>query len=119
MIRRATMAGMLILLAAIVAAAAGVDGRWKGTISGPNGDFDITFNFKADGTKLTGTIETPNGELPISDGKIDGNKISFKTHFSDNDIDHDGTVSGGTIQLKVKGPWGESDMTLRRAAGKK
>jgi hypothetical protein len=118
MIRRVTMAWMLILLAAIVAAAADVDGRWQGTISGPNGDFDIKFNFKADGTKLTGTVETPNGEQPISDGKIDGNKISFKTHFGDNDIDHDGTVSGDTIQLKVKGPWGESDMTLKRAAEK-
>src|SRR5437764_11891819 len=118
MLRRGAMAGVLVLLAAVVAAAAAVDGRWEGTISGPNGDFNITFNFKADGTKLTGTVETPNGEQPISEGKIDGDKISFKTHFGDNDIDHDGTVSGDSIQLKVKGPWGESDMTLKRAAEK-
>jgi len=119
MLRRVMLAGILFLLAAVVAAAADVDGRWSGTISGPKGDFKITFNLKADGTKLTGTAETPNGKQPISDGKIDGDKISFKTHVGDNDIDHDGTVSGDTIQLKVKGPWGESDMTLKHDAEKK
>jgi hypothetical protein len=119
MLRRAMMAGMLILLAAAVAAAADVDGSWQGTVNGPNGDLTITFHFKAEGTALTGSVETPNGETPISDGKIDGNKISFKTHFQDNTIDHEGTVSGDTMQLKVTGaPFGEFDMTLRRVAEK-
>jgi hypothetical protein len=119
MFRRAIVAGGLILVTATVAAAAEVDGRWQGTVNGPNGDFTLTFNFKAEGTTLTGSVETPNGEQPISDGKVEGNKISFKTHFGDNVIDHQGTVSGDTIQLKVSGPWGESEMTLRRATEKK
>ena len=119
MLRRAMVAGGLILVAAAVAAAAEVDGRWQGTVSGPNGDFTLTFNFKAQGTTLTGSVETPNGEQPISDGKVEGNKIAFKTHFDDNVIDHQGTVSGDTIQLKVSGPWGESEITLKRVAEKK
>jgi len=119
MARRAMMAGVLTLLAVAFAFAADVDGRWQGTVSGPNGDFTLTFNFKAEGTKLSGSVETPNGEQPISEGKVDGNKISFKTKFGDNEIDHQGTVSGDTIELKVTGPWGESQMTLKRVTEKK
>ena len=121
MFRRLFIAGFLVLSAAGVAMAAAnpVDGHWQGTISGPNGDFTINFTFKADGTKLTGSVETPNGEQPISDGKIEADKLSFKTQFQDNVIEHEGTISGDTIQLKVKGPWGESEMTLKRVAEKK
>jgi len=119
MLRRAMLAGGLILVAAVVAAAAEVDGRWQGTTSGPNGDFTLTFKFKAEGPTLTGSVETPNGEQPISDGKVEGNKISFKIHFGDSAIDHQGTISGDTIQLKVTGPWGESEMTLKRVAEEK
>jgi len=124
MFQRLMMAGILILSAAAFALAAPapanpVDGHWQGSISGPNGDFTINFTFKADGNKLTGTVQTPGGDQPINDGKIDGDKLSFKTQFQDTAIEHEGTISGDTIQLKVKGPWGESDMTLKRVAEKK
>jgi len=119
MVRRIILAGVLMLLGPAYSLAADVDGRWEGTVSGPNGDFTLTFHFKAAGSKLTGSVETPNGDQPISEGKVDGNKISFKTKFEDNDIDHEGTVSGDTIQLKVKGPWGENELTLKRVAEKK
>ena len=121
MFRRFMIAGILILGAAAFAMAATpnpVDGHWQGSM-GPNGDMTINFTFKADGTKLTGSVETPNGDIPISDGKIDGDKLSFNTHFQDSVIEHAGTISGDTIQLHVKGPWGESDMTLKRVAEKK
>ena len=122
MFRHLMIAGTLILWAAALAVAAppnAVDGHWQGTVSGPNGDFTLNFTFKAEGAKLTGTVETPNGEQPISDGKIEGDKLSFKTHIQDNVVDHDGTISGDTIQLKVKGPWGDSEMTLKRVPEKK
>jgi hypothetical protein len=93
--------------------------EWEGSISSPNGDMQIAFNFKVDGAKLTGTVESPNGDIPIEDGKVEGDHISFKTHFGDSEVKHAGTVSGDTIQLKVEGPWGESEMTLKRAKEKK
>ena len=119
MIRHVLTAGILILLSAAVCLAADLNGRWEGTVSGPNGDFHLVFNFHVEGNQLTGTVETPNGENPISDGKVNGDHLSFKTHFNDNDIDHEGTVSGDTIDLKVQGPWGDSEVTLKRAAEKK
>ena len=123
MFQRLVMAAILVFSAAALAMAAPpnpVDGHWQGSINSPNGDFTINFTFKADGTKLTGTVEGPNGDQqPISDGKIEGNKLSFNTKFQDNTIEHEGTVSGDTIQLKAKGPWGEMDMTLKRVEEKK
>jgi len=41
-----------------------------------------TFNFKADGAMLTGsTLGFDGAEVPIKDGKIDGNNISFTVTF--------------------------------------
>jgi FlaG/FlaF family flagellin (archaellin) len=114
--RRLLIAVALLLAAATIALAADVDGQWTGSIDGPNGSMALTFTFKTQGTALTGTVDSPNGSLPISDGKIDGDKISFKTQFNGDVIDHEGTVSGDTMQLKVTGPWGESDLTLKRSA---
>jgi len=119
MIRHVLTAGMLSALFATVSFAADVNGRWEGTVSGPDGDFQIGFNFKVDGAKLTGTVEGPNGEVPIDEGKVEGDHISFKTHFDDSEINHEGTVSGDTIQLKVEGPWGEWEMVLKRAKEQK
>lgn len=119
MLRRARLAGILVLMFAAAAWAADATGRWQGSITGPNGDIQITFNFKVDGAKLTGTVESPNGDIPIEDGKVDGDHIYFVTHFGGNEVKHNGTVSADSIQLKVEGPWGESDMSLKRANAEK
>jgi hypothetical protein len=119
MIRRATMTGILILASAAFAWAADFNGRWESSLNTPNGDVQLVFHFKVDGAKLTGSVETPNGGVDIEEGKVDGDKISFKTHVGDSEVTHDGTISGDTIQLAVEGPWGHSDMTLKRAEEKK
>ncbi len=115
MLRRTMLAGIFLLISAVVCFAAGLDGRWEGSIDTPNGAVNIAFNFKVEGSKLTGTVESPNGDIAIEDGKVDGKKLSFKTHFNDSEINHEGTLDGDSISLKVEGPWGESDMKLKRA----
>ena len=38
----------------------------------------LTYAFKQDGEKVTGTVTTPHGDaIPLSDGKIAGDKISL------------------------------------------
>ena len=67
-----------MLMAAVPALAADVDGKWSGSIAGPAGDFQINFTFKADGASLTGSTTGMDGsEIPLKDGKIDGKNISF------------------------------------------
>ena len=69
--------GLAVLLLAVPAFAADVDGTWSGTIATPNGDFQQSFTFKADGAKLSGSLSIMGMDTPIHDGKIDGNNISF------------------------------------------
>ena len=114
MIRLALMAGLLMVVSATFAFAADFNGRWESSLNTPNGDVQLTFHFKFDGAKLTGSVETPNGSVDIEEGKVDGDNISFKTHVGDSEVKHDGKISGDTITLAVDGPWGHSDMTLKR-----
>ncbi len=57
--------------------AADVDGKWAGSLSTPGGEFPVNFSFKADGATLTGTTSGPDGDVKITNGKVDGDNISF------------------------------------------
>ena len=76
---------LIVLLAISFAGAfaADVTGKWTGQMGSPNGDgMSITFDFKQDGTKLTGTADGPGGQtLQLKDGKVEGDKISFTVSF--------------------------------------
>jgi hypothetical protein len=69
---------VVMLLAAAPAWASDVDGKWSGNVSTPNGDIAVGFDFKSDGAALTGSTTSPDGSaVPIKNGRIEGNKISF------------------------------------------
>jgi hypothetical protein len=104
---------------AVAVAAASIDGRWEGTVNTPNGDLQLSFNLKAEGEKLTGTFEGPGGEVPIGEGKIKGEELSFQVALGDTVITHEGKLAGETISMKSHGPWGDSEFTLKRVAPKK
>jgi|SRR6185437_6972784 len=103
-------------------AATDVTGSWTGSVQAPDGGggggFTLTFNFKQSGTTLTGTIDGGQGDpLPIANGKIDGDKISFTVEFNGTTITHEGTVSGDQITLNSKssdGNFPAMALTLKR-----
>jgi len=104
----------------VSAFAADVTGTWSGDIAGPNGDsFHLSFTFKQDGAKLTGTVTGPQGDpIEIADGKVDGDKLSFTVSFNGMTITHEGVVSGDTIKLTTKTEQGDfpgGPITLTRA----
>ena len=116
------IAAMVCLVASFANAApqkSAADGRWQGTLDTANGPVTLTYDFKVKGQVLTGTEESPMFSRSISEGKVNGDKISFKTTVNGNSIEHQGTVSGDTIQLKSYGPGGEFDMTLKRVSSEK
>ena len=112
--RRFTTA--LVLAFTLVAApafAADVDGKWAGTISTPGGDFPVAFEFKSDGTTLTGT--TPTASLPststmspdgmsinIKDGKNDGDKVTFGVSLDFGGMPLDIAYSGVVTPTEMK-----------------
>lgn len=105
----------LSLLLAVSAFGADVAGKWKASVEGPNGSMDIVFNFKVDGQKLSGTADGPMGTMPITDGKIDGDKVIFTVEAGDMKILHKGTIAGDEIKMKVDIGDQSMDMTAKRA----
>jgi hypothetical protein len=103
---RIAMLVAVVLLAAVPAFAADVDGKWTGTLDTPMGPAMIGFTFKANGAALTGTTTSPDGgEAAIADGKIDGDKISFTVTLDFGGmplmISYAGVVSGNQIKLTL------------------
>lgn len=98
---------ILAVLFIVAAFAEDVTGTWKGTAETPNGTIERTFVFKADGNKLSGeTSSEMMGKSTITDGKIDGDEISFtiQVKFQDNEmkLNYKGKVADGKIQFHVE-----------------
>jgi hypothetical protein len=93
-----------LTLAGPMALAQSVDGVWEGEVQGRNGMQKISITLKADGATLTGKVTTQRGDNEITDGKIDGDQISFKTpvSFGGNNVTivYTGKVSGDEIAFK-------------------
>src|SRR5215813_954309 len=92
--------------------AADVTGKWTAQVPGQNGQTrETTFNLKADGDKLTGTVSGRQGDTPISDGKVSGDDISFTVvrNFQGNDIKlvYKGKVKGDEIAFTVNREGGD------------
>lgn len=118
--RRVVVAAILtVAMTAFVFAATDISGQWKGASDqGP----EFTFNFKMDGTKLTGSMLSQEGkELPIEDAKLDGENISFSVNSEWQGqpikLVAKGKIAGDAIQLNIgteDGAWG-TDVDLKRA----
>lgn len=111
--------GALALLA-LAAFAADVDGKWQAETPGRGGQTMVqTFTLKADGDKLTGTVSNPMGETEISDGKVNGDEISFavvrRMGEREMKMNYTGKVSGDEIKFKVETPRGAREFTAKRA----
>jgi hypothetical protein len=107
---------MYLLAGVLLAAslwAADVTGKWTAEMRGPQGNTRQTsMDLKADGNTLTGTVEgMRGGSTPISDGKIDGDNISFSVvrEFQGNQfkMNYKGVVKGDTIHFTVSREGGE------------
>jgi hypothetical protein len=98
------LSACFVLMGASLVWAADVTGKWTAQVPGRGGQTrEATFNFKAEGGKLTGTMSGMQGDNPISDGKIDGDNISFTValSFNGNDIKflYKGKVAGDEIKF--------------------
>lgn len=61
------------------AAIADLTGKWTGSIKGPDGnDVALTYIFKVDGNKLTGTAQAMGEPITIDSGKMNGTDFTFK-----------------------------------------
>src|SRR3954451_23222035 len=95
-------------LATVCMWAADANGKWTAEMQGPGGNTrTVTMNLKTDGSKLTGTVSGGRGsDTEISDGKVDGNEISFSStrEFNGNKMTstYKGKLDGEVIHFKMK-----------------
>src|ERR1700733_1157733 len=54
-----------------------VEGKWNITIKTPMGDKSGVLELKTTGTVLTGSLSNGEHHAAISDGKVEGNKLSW------------------------------------------
>ena len=121
--RKLMTTGFLLGLLTLTALAADISGKWTAQVPGRNGQTrEQTFNLKADGNTLTGTVSGRMGDTPIAEGKIDGDSISFTQtmEFNGNTMKliYKGTVSGDEIKFSRTRDGGEGqgqEFTAKRA----
>ena len=105
-----TLCAIVLALSVGSALAADVTGTWIGQMSSPDGGaMTLTYHFKQDGGKLTGTVDGPQGgdPLQIAEGKVEGGKIAFALNIDFGGgqgmkIVHVGTIEGDAIKLNFK-----------------
>ncbi len=112
---------VVALMAVNLGIAQDINGKWKGQMQSPNGAMDLTFNFKVAADSLTGSVESQMGELPISNGKVNGNTFTFDVSVGEMTINHQCTAMGDSISMKVPGMQGgeASEIMLKRVVEQK
>jgi hypothetical protein len=114
---------LLILVWAGAALAADISGNWISTVSVGDNQITLNYTFKQEGAKLTGFINTPGGDLPLQDGKVEGDKMTFSVVFemdgNKSKFVSTGVIKGDEISLTSKadtgGGYDTPPMTLKRA----
>jgi hypothetical protein len=129
MTKKLLFVGTILLVVVCVAMAAdAITGKWTMSQEGRNGGPArvTTFNLKADGATLTGTVMAPAGgrggggggappaagaaapapmEMAIKNGKVSGSTITFETTRTGQNGEqvtkYEGTVSGDNLNLKT------------------
>lgn len=120
--RRFAILTVLTGLLAVAAWASDITGTWVGSISGGGNDFTLTYTFKQDGGKFSGTVQGPQGDpLTLIDCKLDGDKIAFavKVDMGGNvtTFSSKGVIKGEEIALTTTNDGGMDfggEMTLKR-----
>jgi hypothetical protein len=91
-----------------------INGKWKGEMQTPNGPFELTYDFNVIGDSLAGTVTSPMGQLPISNGKVDGKTFSFDVNVNGMTFSQQCAYMTDSISMKVQGMQGPMEIMLKR-----
>jgi hypothetical protein len=98
----------------------GVAGTWDVTLNSPQGTYNMQFNLKQDGEKVSGVVKSQRGERPL-EGTVKGKDVTIKwtTKYEDNDlpITLTGALDGSTMKGSADfGGFAQGDFSAKRAA---
>lgn len=115
---------MTLLASVVFAQSAGVVGSWEGKINSPQGERPMNASFKKEGDAYSGTVTAMSRDVPLSDIKVDGNKVSAKANIDTGQavvtinykLTLDGDKLNGTGDVDFGGQSFTFDVELKRAA---
>lgn len=106
MIKKLALAALVFALGSVTALAADFNGKWSADVPGRNGNTQTTtFSFTVDATAMTvtGTVTGRMGDMPITNGKVTADTISFDVVRTMNGnsftISYSGKADGDTIKF--------------------
>jgi hypothetical protein len=107
---RAALVFMLLVLT-VAACCANLSGQWQWVFGAPGATKQYTLTLRQDDANLTGTVASEGDSLPIRDGKVSGEKVSFAVARTwgnrETTMTYSGRVVGDEIRLKVSMPGAE------------
>ena len=116
---------LALLLTALPASAGDLVGKWTTEFDTQIGVQKYVFEFKKSGDALTGEAtfqrSVGDGSAPLSNVKVEGDKVSFEEPLSMPEgqitIKYSGTLSGDELKLERKvGEIATEQLTAKRAA---
>ena len=117
------LAAVALAFVGTASAQGNIAGKWKSQFDSQIGTQNYTFEFKVDGTNLTGKASSvrqdATNDVAITNGTIAGDKISFsepvKIQDQDVVVEYSGTVAGDELKLHRKvGDFAEYDIVAKR-----
>ena len=112
------LATALLVLGSFVvcfAAITGLNGKWTGSVRiNAEDELPLVYNFKVEGDKLSGTVQSPDGDLPIADGILSGNEFAFVVKAGKYTITHTGKYYGDSVVVSADVAGKSLHATLKR-----
>ena len=97
-----------------------IDGTWEITVNSPMGAQQVKLELAAQGGALTGTQHAQGKSQPVTNGKADGNTLSWSANITSPmpmTLEFSGAVEGDAIKGMVKaGAFGSFPFNGSRSA---
>ena len=113
----------LLALSLGVLSAADISGLWSGQVPGRFGEpEDISFQFKVNGTALTGKLFGNEFDLPLEEGSVLADKVTFTitttNYYSREKVrfQYSGMMSGNEIELTREREKSDKDKDAKSSA---
>ena len=122
-LRKSAILAVLILAGLACVYAADITGTWTTQFDSQVGVQKYTFEFKADGTKLTGralsNIAGADAKTEITEGKITGDEVTFVENLKYQEMElkitYKGKISGDEIKFsRTVGDAGGEEFVAKR-----
>ena len=103
MARKMLLALLFLTFTTVGALAADFNGKWHAEFDTQIGVQKYTYDLHVDGAAVTGKAINERGETAITEGKIDGNNVTFVEALSFNGMDikitYTGVIDGDQIKF--------------------